>query len=102
MKSIFRFFDLLCTFSLLVFFVASGIERKKNKKNSKLSFDLYDSSDEITKVFTLWLSNRKFKYDNDIDFYYIVSRILYFMSFGLVMSNKVDEVCKPRRSYFYK
>ncbi len=104
MKSIFRFFDLLCTFSLLVFFVGSCMERKNNKKNNKLNFDLYDSGDEITKIFSLWLANRKFDYNKEVDVYYIFSRILYFMSFGLVMSNKVENVLnnEKKKCYFYK
>ncbi len=104
MKSFFRLLDLLCTFSLLVFFVVSGLERKKKKKSNKLSFDLYDSSDEVTKVFSLWLANRKFDYNSEMDFYYIFSRVLYFMSFGLVMSNKIEEASKSKKNkcYFYK
>ncbi len=90
MKIYFKFVDSLCTSSLIFYLFFSSLY-KNNKKSNTMHFDLYDRDDGITKLLFLWLSNRKFNYNKDIDSNYLITRILYFTGFFLIMNNKISD-----------
>lgn len=85
MNWLFKYFDKLCTFFLSLFLIVSLIECKPKEKGNSLYFDINDNRDEVSRLIFLWLVNRKYDYEKDIDFMYVFSRLLYFLSFGLVL-----------------